>query len=85
MRLGALPVAPYAPPGSAELAERVGALAGAHAVLLLANHGSVVAGETLDHAVDLAEELEAAARLHFTLLGVEHRRLTAAEVAALRG
>jgi ribulose-5-phosphate 4-epimerase/fuculose-1-phosphate aldolase len=85
MRLGALPVAPYAPPGSAELAERVGALAGAHAVLLLANHGSVVAGETLDQAIDLAEELEAAARLHFTLLGVEHRRLTAAEVAALRG
>jgi ribulose-5-phosphate 4-epimerase/fuculose-1-phosphate aldolase len=84
MRLGALPVAPYAPPGSAELAASVGALAGEHAVLLLANHGSVAAADSLDRAVDLAEELEAAARLHFTLLGVEHRRLTAAEVAALR-
>jgi ribulose-5-phosphate 4-epimerase/fuculose-1-phosphate aldolase len=84
MRLGRLPVVPYARPGSAELAAGVAEPAGAHAVLLLANHGSVVAADELDRAVDLAEELEAAARLHFTLLGTEHRELTSAQAADLR-
>ncbi|CAL8972589.1 MAG: hypothetical protein BGO38_12610 [Cellulomonas sp. 73-145] len=84
MRLGALPVAPYAPPGSAELAQGVAALAGEHTVVLLANHGSVVAGPTLDAATDLAEELEAAARLHFVLADRPHRLLTPEQVDALR-
>jgi ribulose-5-phosphate 4-epimerase/fuculose-1-phosphate aldolase len=84
MRLGRLPVAPYAPPGSAELAGYVGELAAEHAVLLLANHGGVTAAAGLDRAVDLAEELEAAARLNFTLTGLPHRGLTAAQVAELR-
>jgi ribulose-5-phosphate 4-epimerase/fuculose-1-phosphate aldolase len=84
MRLGRLPVVAYAPPGSAELAAYVEAVVGTDPVLLLANHGSVVAADTLDRAVDLAEELEAAARLHVTLVGLPHRRLTATDVAALR-
>lgn len=84
MRLGRLPTAPYAPPGSAELARSVGVLAADHPVLLLANHGCVTAAADLDRAVDLAEELEAAARLHFTLLGVAHRGLTDEQAAALR-
>ena len=85
MRLGSLPVVPYARPGSDELAAGVGAVAGEHPVLLLANHGSVVAAADLDRAVDLAEELEAAARLHFTLLGVPHRALPPGAPAQLRG
>lgn len=84
MRLGDLPVAPFALPGSAELAAGVAALAGGAPVLLLANHGSVVAGTHLDAAVDLAEELEAAARVVLLLHGVPHRRLTPAQVATLR-
>jgi ribulose-5-phosphate 4-epimerase/fuculose-1-phosphate aldolase len=84
MRLGRLPVAPYARPGSEELAAAVGARAADADVLLLANHGSVVAAESLERAVDLAEELEAAARLHVTLLGANLRRLTAEQVAELR-
>ncbi|WP_129339563.1 class II aldolase/adducin family protein [Cellulomonas endophytica] len=84
MRLGDLPVAPYAAPGSDALAAGVAALAGAHPVLLLANHGSLVAGPDLDAAVDLAEELEAAAALALALHGVPHRALGAAAVAALR-
>lgn len=84
MRLGDLPVAPFAAPGSAELADGVAALAGSAPALLLANHGSVVAGTGLDAAVDLAEELEAAAQVVLLLHGVPHRRLTAAQVAALR-
>lgn len=84
MRLGALPVAPFAPPGSDDLAAGVAALAADHAAILLANHGPVVAGATLDAAVDLAEELEAAAQLALLVAGLPHRRLTAAQVAALR-
>ena len=84
MRLGRLPVAPYARPGSDELAAAVGALAEGADVLLLANHGSVVAADSLDRAVDLAEELEAAARLHVTLLGTNPRWLTADQVDELR-
>lgn len=84
MRLGRLPVVPYAPPGSAELAAGVAELIAEHDVLLLANHGCVVAGATLDRAVDVAEELEAAARLVFTVAGHPHRRLTSEQVAALR-
>jgi len=84
MRLGRLPVVPYAAPGSAELAAAVGERAGTADVLLLANHGSVVAAGSLERAVDLAEELEAAARLHVTLLGAAPRLLTPEQVAALR-
>jgi len=84
MRLGSLPVVPYAPPGSVELAAAVGERAATADVLLLANHGSVAAADTLERAVDLAEELEAAARLHVTLLGTASRLLTPEQVAALR-
>ncbi|WP_158373407.1 class II aldolase/adducin family protein [Cellulosimicrobium cellulans] len=84
MRLGDLPVAPFALPGSTALAEGVAALAATAPAILLANHGSLVAGTHLTGALDLAEELEAAAQVVLLLAGVPHRRLTAAQVAALR-
>ena len=84
MRLGDLPVAPFALPGSADLAAGVAALAADAPAMLLANHGSLVAGAHLPAALDLAEELEAAAQVVLLLAGVPHRRLTAAQVAALR-
>ena len=84
MRLGDLPVAPFALPGSAALADGVAALAADASAMLLANHGSLVAGTHLTGALDLAEELEAAAQVVLLLAGVPHRRLTATQVAALR-
>jgi 3-dehydro-4-phosphotetronate decarboxylase len=48
--------------------------------VLLANHGPVVSGRTLDDAVYAAEELEEAARLALLLHGRGARTLTAAEV-----
>lgn len=84
MRLGDLPVAPFALPGSADLAAGVAALAGDAPAMLLANHGSLVAGAHLPAALDLAEELEAAAQVVLMLAAVPHRRLTATQVAALR-
>jgi ribulose-5-phosphate 4-epimerase/fuculose-1-phosphate aldolase len=83
MRVGALPLVPYHPPGDAALAEAVGALAGRHHALLLANHGPVVAGSSLAAAVDAIEELEATARLYLLLRGERVRPLSEAQVAEL--
>ncbi|MDI9933786.1 aldolase [Rhodococcus sp. IEGM 1354] len=63
MRVGRVPLVPYMPPGDPALGEEVGrAMSAAHSVLL-ANHGSVLAGKTLAEAVDAAEELEETARI----------------------
>jgi ribulose-5-phosphate 4-epimerase/fuculose-1-phosphate aldolase len=53
-------------------------------VLLLANHGSVIAAGTLDRAADLAEELEASAQLALTLEGRGAVELTPEQQARLR-
>ena len=84
MRVGALALAPYFPPGDPDLAEAVGQLAGKHHAILLANHGPVVAGTSLAAATDAIEELEETARL-FLMLRHEHvRTLTPEQVAELR-
>jgi ribulose-5-phosphate 4-epimerase/fuculose-1-phosphate aldolase len=84
MRLGAVPVAPYATPGSAELAAGVGPRIATADVILLANHGSVALGPDPDTAADLLDELEAAARLTLTLRGSAAVQLPPAEVERLR-
>lgn len=84
MRVGALALAPYFPPGDEKLAESVAALAGKHHAILLANHGPVVAGRTLTAATDAVEELEETARLYLMLRKEKMRTLTAAQVAELR-
>lgn len=84
MRVGRLPLVPYFPPGDPGLAEAVGALAGDHAAMLLANHGPVVAGPTLDAAASAIEELEETARLYLLLEGRRTRWLTPNQVAEIR-
>jgi L-fuculose-phosphate aldolase len=83
-KVGPLPLVPFALPGSDELADRVRALAGEAACLLLANHGSIAAGASLTAAVDNAEELEAAARLAITLRDLPFTELTDEQVSELR-
>ena len=65
-------------------ADAVGAKAATHSAVLLANHGPVVAGGSLEAAVGAIEELEETARLHLLLHGHRTRFLTAEQVAALR-
>jgi ribulose-5-phosphate 4-epimerase/fuculose-1-phosphate aldolase len=84
MRVGALPLVPYFPPGDLDLAAAVGKLAGKHHAVLLANHGPVVAGSSLSAAQDAIEELEETARLFLLLRGEKMRQLTADQVAELR-
>jgi len=83
MRIGRLPLVPYYPPGDETLAEAVGALAGKHHAVLLANHGPVVAGTSLSAAQDAIEELEETAKLFLMLRGERLRLLTDEQVAEL--
>ena len=69
MRVGRVPLVPYFPPGDRALAEAVRAVSRKHRAVLLANHGPVVAGKSLDEAVESAEELEASAKLMLLLDG----------------
>jgi ribulose-5-phosphate 4-epimerase/fuculose-1-phosphate aldolase len=83
MRVGALALAPYFPPGDEALAEAVGRLAGKHHAILLANHGPVVAGTSLASATDAIEELEETARLFLLLRHERVRMLTSEQVSEL--
>lgn len=60
---GAVPVVPYAAPGTAELGERVRSFAREHDALLLANHGAVTLGPTVEAACRRMESLEQSARI----------------------
>jgi ribulose-5-phosphate 4-epimerase/fuculose-1-phosphate aldolase len=84
MRVGTLPLIPYHPPGDPDLAEAVRKKAGKHHAVLLANHGPVVAGATLDVAGNSMEELEETARLFLLLRGEQTRFLTQSQSAELR-
>lgn len=83
MRVGRLPLVPYFPPGDTALANAVRKVAKHAHAMLLANHGPVVAGKSLDEAVYAAEELEETARLFLMLRGEKTRFLTQAQVADL--
>ena len=83
MQVGKLALAPYYPPGDASLAEAVRKLATEHHAILLANHGPVVAGTSLEAALNAIEELEQTAHLMLLLQGRPTRLLTAQQVAEL--
>jgi ribulose-5-phosphate 4-epimerase/fuculose-1-phosphate aldolase len=84
MRVGALPLVPYFAPGDKALAEAVRPLASRHHAVLLANHGPVVAGSSLEDALYASEELEETAKLFLLLRGQPIRPLTGEQVAQLR-
>jgi ribulose-5-phosphate 4-epimerase/fuculose-1-phosphate aldolase len=83
MQVGKLALAPYFPPGDEGLAAAVAKLAGKHHAILLANHGPVVAGSSLDAAVNAIEELEQTAKLVLLLRGQAVRHLSVEQVAEL--
>lgn len=83
MKIGRLPLLPYHRPGDPALAGAIGALAGKHAAVLLANHGPVVSGASLEQAVYAAEELEETAKLFLLLRGVPSRPLDGPQIDEL--
>ena len=84
MRIGTLPLIPYFPPGDIKLAKVVREMASEHHAVLLANHGPVVSGKSLQDAVYATEELEETAKLFLLLQGHKTCFLNSSEEAALR-
>lgn len=84
MKVGRLPLVPYHRPGDPRLGDVIRGLAGQHSAVLLANHGPVVSGKTLDAAVYAVEELEETARLFLLLRGQRTRVLDDAQIAELK-
>lgn len=60
-----VPLAPYATFGTPELARAVAGSIGDYNAVLLANHGLVTVGSSLDRAFNTAEEIELVARICF--------------------
>jgi ribulose-5-phosphate 4-epimerase/fuculose-1-phosphate aldolase len=84
MRVGRLPLVPYARPGDRSLAAAVRERARESHAVLLANHGPMVSGPSLAAAASAIEELEETAKLVLLLRGLPTRGLSPEQVAELR-
>ncbi|MCA3563362.1 MAG: aldolase [Methylocystis sp.] len=84
MRVGCVPLVPYTMPGDSAVAALILRKAPQHPAVLLANHGPVVAGASLETAVFALEELEETARLLVLARGMNIRQLTEEQVAGLQ-
>jgi ribulose-5-phosphate 4-epimerase/fuculose-1-phosphate aldolase len=83
MKCGRTVLLPYYRPGDPAVADAIRGLAGKYSSVLLANHGPVVAGATLEAAVFATEELEETAKLYLLLRGLNPRYLSPEQVADL--
>jgi 3-dehydro-4-phosphotetronate decarboxylase len=83
MKCGATALVPYYRPGDPAVTEAIKGLAGQYSSVLLANHGPVVSGDTLEAAVFAIEELEETAKLYLLLRGLNPRYLSPEQVADL--
>lgn len=80
MRVGQTALVPYYRPGDPAVADAIRGLAGQYSAVLLANHGPVVAGDSLEAAVFATEELEETAKLYLLLRGLNPRFLSPQQV-----
>ncbi|MBB2689675.1 UNVERIFIED_ORG: ribulose-5-phosphate 4-epimerase/fuculose-1-phosphate aldolase [Rhizobium esperanzae] len=83
MRAGETALVPYCRPGDPAVADAIRGLAGKYSSVLLANHGPVVAGDSLEAAVFATEELEETAKLYLLLRNLNPRFLSPDQVADL--
>ncbi len=63
-----IPLAGYHAPGTSELADEIAGTMSGHKACLLANHGQITFGATLDAALDLTEEIENLAAMYLDAL-----------------
>lgn len=80
MRAGNVALIPYHRPGDPAVETAIKGLAGRHSAVLLANHGPVVAGESLEAAVYAMEEVEETSRLYLLLRGLNPRSLSQEQI-----
>ena len=83
MKCGQTALVPYYRPGDPAVADAIKGLAGRYSSVLLANHGPVVSGDTLEAAVFAVEELEETAKLYLLVRGLNPRYLSPQQVADL--
>jgi 3-dehydro-4-phosphotetronate decarboxylase len=83
MKCGHTALVPYYRPGDPAVADAIKGLAGKYSSVLLANHGPVVSGDTLEAAVFATEELEETAKLYLLLRGLNPRYLSPEQVEDL--
>src|SRR5438477_6120928 len=83
MKCGQTALVPYYRPGDPAVADAIKGLAGKYSSVLLANHGPVVSGDTLEAAVFAMEELEETAKLYLLLRGLNPRYLSPEQVGDL--
>ena len=84
MKIGRLPLVPYFRPGDQALGGAIRGLAGKHSAVLLANHGPVVSGSSLEAAIYATEELEETAKLFLLLRNTPTHCLNAEQIAELK-
>ncbi len=84
MKIGRLPLVPYYRPGDMALGEAIRGYAAKTHALLLANHGPIVAGTSLEDAVYAMEEVEETAKLYLLLHGRNPRCLNEDQIAELQ-
>lgn len=84
LKFGAIPLAKYATPSTDEVPESISKYIDKHNAILLANHGLVTFGKTLEEAYFLTEKAEQFAEISFyaRLLGGE-KVLTKAQIQKL--
>ena len=83
MKAGKTALLPYYRPGDPAVAGAIKGLAGKYASVLLANHGPVVAGASLEAATFAMEELEETSKLYLLLRNLNPRYLSPEQVADL--
>lgn len=83
MRVGKTALIPYHRPGDPAIGDAIKGLAGKYTSVLLANHGPVMAGKTLEAAVYATEELEETSKLHLLTRGLNPRMLTETQITEL--
>lgn len=83
MRVGKLPLIRYFRPGDRALANEVRLASKNHHAMLLANHGPIVSGASIEEAVYAYEELEETAKLYFIVGDRKTSPLLAEEIAEI--
>jgi len=83
MRVGQAPLLPFAAPGDPAMGDLISDSPFEFRAALLANHGAVVSGETVERAVDSMVELEEACRITVLTDGADRRLIEPAHVHAI--